>query len=173
MNKALFLDRDGVINKDTAYLYKVENVEFVDGIFDLCKTAADNGFLIIVATNQGGIAMGNYSEKEMQDVHGYIEEEFAKNGIKISRFYFCPHHPDAAIEELKSECGCRKPKAGMFLRAQKDFDIDFSRSLMVGDKKTDRILIDGLKSYILKSAYCFDDYDVECLRDVIGKLHFS
>jgi D-glycero-D-manno-heptose 1,7-bisphosphate phosphatase len=129
--------------------------------------------LIIVVTNQGGIAMGNYSEKEMHDVHCYIKEEFEKNGIKISQFYFCPHHPDAVIEELKADCGCRKPSPGMFLQAQKDFDIDFSRSIMVGDKKTDRILIDGLKSYILKSTYCFEDYDIESLREVIGKLQFS
>ncbi|MDR0304058.1 MAG: HAD family hydrolase [Chitinispirillales bacterium] len=170
MNKALFLDRDGVINKDTAYLHKVENVEFVDGIFDLCKIATEKGFLIIVVTNQGGIAMGNYSEKEMRNVHNYIREEFAKKEIEISKFYFCPHHPNAAIDKFKADCGCRKPNPGMLLRAQRDFNIDFSRSVMVGDKKSDRILIDGLKSYIVKSEYCFENYDVENLREIIEKL---
>ena len=132
MNKALFLDRDGVINKEKNYLYKIEDFEFIDGVFETCKYFQDNGYLIIVITNQAGIARGKYTEDDYQTLTNWMIKEFEKNNIKISKVYYCPHHPD-----FSGDCECRKPNPGMILQAKKDFDIDLSQSILVGDKNSD------------------------------------
>jgi len=132
MKKALFLDRDGVINVEKHYLYKKEDVEFIDGIFELCQFFQDLGYLIIVVTNQSGIARGYYSEEDFENLTQWMIEKFKENGVLISKVYHCPHHPD-----ISGECQCRKPKAGMLLEAQKEFDIDLKHSIMVGDKERD------------------------------------
>ncbi|WP_434637398.1 D-glycero-beta-D-manno-heptose 1,7-bisphosphate 7-phosphatase [Sulfurimonas sp. NW7] len=132
MTKALFLDRDGVINVEKNYVYKIEDFEFVDGIFDVCKHFQSQGYIIIVITNQAGIARGYYSEDDFHKLTRWMLEEFSKEGINISKVYHCPHHP-----EFTGECECRKPKPGMILEAQKEFDIDLSKSILVGDKESD------------------------------------
>ena len=132
MNKALFLDRDGVINKEKNYLYKIEDFEFIDGVFETCKYFQDNGYLIIVITNQAGIARGKYTEDDYQTLTNWMIKEFEKNNIKISKVYYCPHHPD-----FSGDCECRKPNPGMILQAKKFFDIDLSQSILVGDKNSD------------------------------------
>lgn len=132
MNKALFLDRDGVINKEKNYLYKIEDFEFIDGVFETCKYFQDKGYLIIIITNQAGIARGKYTEDDYQILTDWMIKEFEKKDIKISKVYHCPHHPD-----FSGECECRKPNPGMILQAQKDFDIDLSQSILVGDKNSD------------------------------------
>lgn len=130
--KALFLDRDGVINIEKNYLYKAEDFEFIDGVFELCKHFQSLGFIIIVITNQSGIARGYYSENDFLKLSSWMVDEFKKQGITISRVYHCPHHPD-----FSGECECRKPKNGMVLKAQKDFDIDLKSSVLVGDSESD------------------------------------
>ena len=132
MSKALFLDRDGVINKEKNYLYKIENFEFIDGIFETCKYFQEKGYLIIIITNQAGIARGKYTEDDYQILTDWMIKEFEKKDIKISKVYHCPHHPD-----FSGECECRKPNPGMILQAEKDFDIDLSQSILVGDKNSD------------------------------------
>jgi D-glycero-D-manno-heptose 1,7-bisphosphate phosphatase len=132
MRKALFLDRDGVINVEKDYLYKIEEFEFIDGIFDLCKYYSDQGYLIIVVTNQSGIARNYYSEKDFNSLTSWMIEEFKKHNITIAKVYFCPHHPD-----ISGICSCRKPKPGMLLEAAKEFSIDLKNSVMVGDKERD------------------------------------
>jgi D-glycero-D-manno-heptose 1,7-bisphosphate phosphatase len=132
MNKVLFLDRDGVVNKEKNYLYKIEDFEFIDGVFETCRYFQDLGYLIVVITNQAGIARGKYTEKDFNILTEWMTKEFARNGINISKVYHCPHHPD-----YSGECECRKPNPGMILQAQKDFDIDFSKSILVGDKNSD------------------------------------
>jgi len=133
MNKALFLDRDGVINKKgkSYYIHREEDFEFNKGIFDALKTFADKGYKIIIITNQGGIAKGLYTEEDTRELHGYMVEQFAREGIKITAVYFCPHHPD--IEE----CNCRKPGNQLFEQAISDFEIDRNSSLMIGDSEID------------------------------------
>jgi len=123
---ALFLDRDGVINIEKNYLYKIEDFEFIDGIFELSKFFQDKGFLIFVVTNQSGIARGYYSEDDFLKLTAWMEDEFLKKGIKISKTYFCPHHPD-----ITGECECRKPKPGMFLQARDEFNVDLEKSVIV------------------------------------------
>lgn len=132
MNKALFLDRDGVINKEKNYLYKIEDFEFIEGIFETCSFFQDRGYLIIIITNQAGIARSKYSENDFQLLNTWMNSEFKINGIQISKVYHCPHHP-----KFTGECDCRKPKPGMILSAQKEYNIDLKQSILVGDKNSD------------------------------------
>ncbi len=132
MKKALFLDRDGVINIEKDYLYKVEDFEFIDGIFELCKYYQDLGYLIIVVTNQSGIARNFYNESDFDILIRWMINEFNKKNIMITHVYYCPHHPD-----ITGNCECRKPEPGMFIKAKRDFDIDLSHSVMIGDNERD------------------------------------
>lgn len=136
-NKALFLDRDGVINVDKHYVYRVEDCEFIEGIFDLCRKAKQDGYLVIVVTNQAGIAKGKYTEEDYFKFRDYVHAEFVKQGCPIDAEYYCPYHTDAVIEKYCKDSDDRKPNPGMILKAQKDFDIDLSQSILIGDKETD------------------------------------
>ncbi len=167
MSKALFLDRDGVINEDEGYLYEIDKCRFVEGIFELVAAAEAKGYLPIVVTNQSGIARGYYTEEAMHTLHDHMREEFKKRGCHILAFYHSPFHPESIFPHLKKESHCRKPKPGMFLEAIHDHGIDPFESIMVGDKPSDRIELEGLTSYVIKSRYSENDYDVEKLVDLI------
>lgn len=132
MNKALFLDRDGVINIEKNYLHKIQDFEFVDGIFELCNHFQQLGYLIIVVTNQSGIARGYYNENDFSKLTSWMNKEFLKNNIIVSNVYFCPHHPD-----ISGPCDCRKPNPGMLLKARDDYNILLNKSIIVGDKERD------------------------------------
>ncbi len=170
MSKALFLDRDGVINEDEGYLFEIERCRFVPGIFELVAAAEDKGYLPIVVTNQSGIARGYYTEKDMHELHDHMREEFLARGCHILAFYHSPFHPEAVIPHLKKKSHCRKPKPGMFLQAINDHGIDPSLSIMVGDKPSDRIELEGLTSYVIKSNYSENSFDFEKLTDIIEVL---
>ena len=132
MKKAIFLDRDGVINKDFSYVYKIEEFEFVDGIFEFLREAQRRGYILIVVTNQSGIGRGYYSLEDFERVTEYMIDKMKKEGVDISKeqIFFCPHSPEA-------NCSCRKPSPKMILDAKERFDIDLSKSILIGDKKTD------------------------------------
>lgn len=132
MKKALFLDRDGVINKEKNYLYNIEDFEFIDGVFETCRYFQNKGYLIIIITNQAGIARGKYTDEDYQLLTKWMIKEFQKENVKISKIYHCPHHPD-----FSGECNCRKPKPKMILDAKEEFDIDLNKSILVGDKNSD------------------------------------
>lgn len=127
MPKALFLDRDGTINIDYGYVYQVEKFEFLDGIFELCQEAQKKGYMIIVITNQSGIARGYFTESDFQRITSYMVSAFEKKGIKITDVFYCP--------DLTGER--RKPECGMFLEAKAKYNIDMSASVSVGDKIRD------------------------------------
>ena len=114
------------------YLYKIEDFEFIDGVFDVCRYFQGKDYLIIIITNQAGIARGKYTEDDYKVLTEWVKKEFEKNDIKISEIYHCPHHPD-----FSGECECRKPNIGMILNAVKEFDIDLKKSILVGDKMSD------------------------------------
>jgi len=135
--RALFLDRDGVINKEINYLYKIEDFEFIDGIFDLCKTAIKNDYRIIVITNQSGIARDYYNEADLEKLTKWMLLEFAGRGIEISRVYACPHLINADLESYRCDCQSRKPNPGMLLQAREDFDLDLPKCIFIGDKTSD------------------------------------
>lgn len=129
---ALFLDRDGVVNVEKNYLHKVDDFEFIDGIFTLCKKYQDLGYLIVVVTNQSGIARGYYSEDDFRVLTEWMVDAFNKEGISIEDVYHCPHHPD-----ISGACSCRKPEPGMLLEAAQKYNIDLKHSLLVGDSERD------------------------------------
>ena len=135
--KALFLDRDGVINVDKHHVYKIEDCEFVEGIFDLCREAKSKGYLLIVITNQAGIAKGIYTEEDYFKFRDYVHQEFAKQGCPIDAEYYCPYHKEAVIEKYRKESPDRKPNPGMIFRAATDWNIDLTQSILIGDKESD------------------------------------
>jgi D-glycero-D-manno-heptose 1,7-bisphosphate phosphatase len=137
VNRALFLDRDGVVNVEKNYVHRIEDFEFVDGIFDLCATARDLGFRLFVITNQAGIARGYYSESDYERLTDWMLERFAERDIAIDRVYHCPFHPTAGIGEYRRESFDRKPNPGMILKARDEFRLDLGQSVLVGDKDSD------------------------------------
>ena len=150
MQKALFLDRDGVINIEKDYLFKINDFEFIDGVFDLCKYYQDIGYLITVVTNQSGIARNFYSEKDFDILTCWMIQEFKKNKIDITHVYHCPHHPG-----ISGKCNCRKPEPGMLYDAKKDFNLDLEGSILVGDKERD---IEAGINAGLQKTYLFDEF---------------
>ena len=137
MKRALFLDRDGIINIDFGYVHQVKDFEFVDGIFDLCRYASDMGFEIVVITNQAGIARGYYNVDDFNKLTSWMKEQFLKEDITIKDVYFCPHHPEKGVNEYVVACKCRKPEPGMILKAAKEHNIDIKHSVFIGDKMSD------------------------------------
>jgi len=132
MNKALFIDRDAVINIDRGHVFLKEDFEFSPGIFDLCRKYSDAGYLIVVITNQAGIAKGIYTEDAFLKLTDWMTVEFKKNGIIISKVCYCPHHPD-----VTGPCECRKPKPGMIIKAMEEFDLDIKECILIGDMESD------------------------------------
>ena len=148
-NKALFLDRDGVVNIEKEYLYKIDDFEFIDGIINLCSFYQSLGYKIFVVTNQSGIVRGYYTEDDFAILTTWMIEEFHKSGIIIEKVYHCPHHP-----KISGECECRKPNPGMLLSANSEFNIDLSKSIIIGDKERD---IEAGLNAGLKETYLFDE----------------
>ena len=130
MKPCLFLDRDGVINKDFGYVHRVQDCVFLPEIFPLCQHFQNKGFKIIVVTNQSGIGRGFYTTQQLTTLTEHIRHTFLQHSITISQTYFCPH-----IES--DNCNCRKPKPGMLLQAKKENNINMECSIMIGDKKSD------------------------------------
>ena len=130
MNKAIFLDRDGTINVDYGYVYRIDDFKFIDGVIEGLKILNDLGYLLIIITNQSGIGRGFYSESDFEILNEYMLSKLEKNGINISAVYHCPHVDD-------DNCICRKPKLDLFYKAIKDFNIDVSNSFAIGDKERD------------------------------------
>jgi len=135
--RALFLDRDGVINREVGYIVRREDVEFVDGIFSLCKTAKKLGYRLVIATNQAGIARGFYTEADYHALMTWMREEFRREGIVFDGVYHSPYHPEHGVGKYKREHEDRKPGAGMLRRAAHDLGIVLADSVMVGDRCTD------------------------------------
>lgn len=130
--KAIFLDRDGVLNRERGeYTYRVEDFEILSDVGSCLKELSDAGYLLIVVTNQSGIAKGLYSKGDVEIVHNYLKNELKKFGVELAGVYFCPHHPDFG------KCLCRKPQSSMIERAMARFKIDASQSFLIGDKERD------------------------------------
>ena len=132
LQKAIFLDRDGVINKELNYLFKIEDFEFIHGVFETCKYLISLDYQIIIITNQSGISRGYYTEKDYKILTNWMKSQFKKNGIRILDVIHCPHLPE-------ENCQCRKPKPGMLITARDKYDIDMDKSWLIGDKEDDII----------------------------------
>lgn len=135
--RALFLDKDGVINLDHGYVCMPERTDFVEGIFDLCRAATQHDWLVIVVTNQAGIARGHYTEPQFLAYMDWLRSRFVEHAARLDAIYYCPHHPVHGLGAYRRDCECRKPKPGMILAAQREWDIDLSRSLLLGDSAGD------------------------------------
>jgi len=151
-NKAVFLDRDGVINIEKDYLYKIEDFEFIDGVFNSLKYLQDLGYKLFVITNQSGIGRGYYTKKDFDILTTWMLKEFETHDIKISQVELCPHNPDI-------NCNCRKPKTLMIDNILKNYSIDLNNSWLIGDKSSDILCAKnaGIKNTIqVKSGHGFD-----------------
>lgn len=140
----VFLDRDGVINHEPPkYAYKKKHLKLISGVPEAIKALKKEGFVILIVTNQSGIAKGYFKEEDMHNFNTLLKKELNKHDALIDKIYYCPHHPKGIVKEYSYSCDCRKPKTGMLIRAQKEFNIQFKDSFFIGDKKSD---IDAGKS---------------------------
>ncbi|SFV51938.1 D-glycero-D-manno-heptose 1,7-bisphosphate phosphatase [hydrothermal vent metagenome] len=130
MQKALFLDRDGIINIDTYYVHKIEDFEFVSDIFALLHLFKERGYIFFIVTNQSGIGRGYYTQDDFDLLMRWLLDRFQEQNIHIQSVHFCPHTP-------KELCNCRKPKTGMIEQILESYDIDLKNSWMIGDKQSD------------------------------------
>ena len=133
MNKAIFIDKDGTLIKDIPYNVKSELIELAADAAPALRLLQDKGFLLIIISNQSGVARGYFTEKDLQPVSDTITNKLSAEGIVINGFYYCPHHTEGTIKEYAVACDCRKPKPGLILKAAKDFSVDVSQSWMIGD----------------------------------------
>ena len=151
--KTIFLDRDGVINKDSNYLHKVKDFEFISGVFKTCKYLQNLDYKIIIITNQSGISRGYYTLKDFQTLNNWMIGQFEAENINILDVFYCPHSPD-------SNCNCRKPKPGMFLEAKYKYSIDMKNSWIIGDRETDIIAANSsgiINTILVKSGHKIDE----------------
>lgn len=158
MDRVVFLDRDGTINVEKKYLYKPEDFEFIEGTQEAIRLLNEAGYKVVVITNQAGVARGYYTEEDVDRLHRYINKRLAESGAHIDAFYYCPHHPENGIGKYQIACDCRKPKIGMFLQAEKLFDIDKGNSWMIGDKLID---IEAGKNYGVRTVLVRTGYGRE------------
>ncbi len=167
MNKAVFLDRDGTINVDKDYLYKIEDFEYLPGAVGGLKFLQDLGFLLIVVTNQSGIARGFYTEKDYQKIESWMEDDLKSKGIIITASYFCPHLPGAVVKEYDVLCDCRKPKLGLYRRAIEDWNLDIDKCIAIGDKERDLGIckVSGCKGYLFSESETEIDEHIKSFRD--------
>lgn len=135
---AIFFDRDGVLNHDQGYTHRIEEFQWMDGAIEAIKLFNDLGWLVFVVTNQAGVARGFYEESAVVELHNWMQEQLRLRGAHVDAFYFCPHHPDGSVRDLSIACDCRKPDAGMLLKAFEEWPmVDIENSWLIGDKPSD------------------------------------
>ncbi len=150
LKKAVFLDRDGTINVDKDYLYKIEEFEYLPGVKDALRQFQAAGYELIVITNQSGIGRGYYTEADFEKLCDWMRGDLAKDGIELSGIYSCPHLPEAPVEKYRVACDCRKPQKGLFMRAVAEHGLDLKQCIAVGDKIRDlSICEDCREGYLL------------------------
>ena len=136
MRRAVFLDRDGTINIEKDYLYQVHDFEFIPGVQEAIRLLNQAGIMVVVVTNQSGVARGYYTEDDVLNLHRHIDRELEHNNAHVDAWLYCPHHPDGR-GSYALPCSCRKPLPGMLHEAAIRYDIDLERSIMIGDKRAD------------------------------------
>lgn len=152
MIQAIFFDRDGVLNEEVGYLWEIEKFKWIDGAREAIRFCNERGLLAIVVTNQGGIARGLYTAREVDNLHEFMQKSLSEVGAHIDGFYYCPHHPRGTVEKFSVECDCRKPKPGLILRACEDFNINPAQAIMFGDSERD---IEAAKAAGLRAGIFF------------------
>lgn len=169
--KAIFLDRDGTINKYVGFLRNIDDFELIEGVSEAIKLINQSGYLAIVVTNQPVIARGEVTWDELHEIHKKMETLLGKDGAYIDGIYICPHHPDKGFEgerpEYKFDCDCRKPKPGLFLQATRDFNINLPQSYMIGDGNRDIEVCDNIE---LKGAFLLETNGKNTLLQIIEQI---
>ena len=158
VRRAVFFDRDGVLNKDINYLYKIEDFRWIAGAKETIKYYNTKEYYVFVVTNQSGVARGYYQEEDIKRLHQWIEAELAKEGAHIDAFYYCPHHPEGTVDKYKNVCHCRKPEPGLIKRALEEWPIDTEQSFLIGDKPSDVAAAQaaGIKGYLFPGGNLYD-----------------
>ena len=158
-HKAVFLDRDGTINIDKNYLYKIEDFEFLPGAIEGLKILANLGYKLIIITNQSGIARGYYSEDDYKKLESWMNNRLFREGVEITASYHCPHHTLGIVPQYRCECNCRKPKLGLFEKAVYEHGIKIDESIAIGDKERD---IEIARKYNIKGYLIYSDCNSTC-----------
>jgi D-glycero-D-manno-heptose 1,7-bisphosphate phosphatase len=158
LRKAAFLDRDGVINKDKAYVYRWEDFEFVPGAIEGMRCLQQAGYALVVVTNQSGLARGYYTEDQYQTLTDRLRRELAAQGVTLDGVYHCPHHRNGNVAHLTMDCNCRKPAPGLILQAEQDLKLSLPESLLIGDKAGD---IQAARSAGVGRAYLVNSDNLE------------
>lgn len=171
--RAVFLDRDGTLNIEKEYLFRIEEFEFVPGAVEAIRLLNRAGLLVVVVTNQSGIARGYYGEADLRRLHRHVDALLAAEGARVDAWYHCPHHPDGR-EPYRQQCDCRKPLPGMLRLAAREHGIDLAASWMVGDKAADVAagLAAGCRSLLVLTGYGVQERervpgDVPCCTDIL------
>ncbi|MFC2006278.1 D-glycero-beta-D-manno-heptose 1,7-bisphosphate 7-phosphatase [Chloroflexota bacterium] len=162
MNRAVFLDRDGVITQEPPhYAHKLDQLALIPQSGDAIRLLNENGFMVVIVSNQAGIAYGYYQEEDTVSFNQIMRERLAKESAHLDAIYYCPHHAEAKVEKYRVDCDCRKPKPGMLIMAEKELGIDMKSSYIVGDKLTD---IEAGKRAGCKTILVRTGYGVEELK---------
>jgi len=173
MNKAAFLDRDGVVNEDHAYVHRIGDFKFIPGAVEALRALQEAGFLLVIVTNQSGIARGLYSEADYQALETYMRERLAAADVTLDSVQYCPHLPDAPLEKYRRDCDCRKPNAGMIRNAAAQLNIDTSQSILIGDRRSD---LDAGRTagvgrcFLVRSGVPLSDADIRAADGVFDDL---
>jgi len=151
---AVFLDRDGVLNEDSGYVFRPADLKWVEGAREAVKAINEAGYLVFVVTNQSGVARGLYEESDVQRLHAWMANELATIGARIDAFEYCPDHPDAVVERYRRASVRRKPGPGMITDLISRYDVDTSRSLLIGDRQIDMEAAHaaGIKGYLFSGG---------------------
>lgn len=159
MKKAVFLDRDGTVNEEVGYLSAVVDLRLIPGAGAAIKRLNDANLLVILVTNQSGIARGYFSESRLHEIHERLKQMLQEDNARLDAIYYCPHHPTAGNSHHTKECDCRKPGTGLIDQASRDLDIDVKQSYVVGDKWSDVELGQraGAHSILVKTGYGTDE----------------
>ena len=176
--KAVFLDRDGTINREIDHLHSSSKLEFIPGVVSAIKEIRNQGYLVVVITNQAGVARGLYREEDVVLLHKVMNQRLMKEGALIDAFYYCPHHPEAGFEQYRLQCNSRKPKPGMILKAFEDLGINPIESILIGDKESD--ILAGKNAgiahnFIVRSGHSIDEKNTKAdeifddLMDFVNK----
>ena len=172
MNRAVFLDRDGVINVDKGYLYRIADFEFIPGAREALALLYRAGWRLVIITNQSGVARGYYTEDDVLTLHEWLRETLARDGVQISGIYHCPHHPLGTEARYSRECDCRKPGLGLFCKAASELGLDIDASVAIGDRARDLQIcgVSKCAGYLLGSSDAESDLPpgIKRARDLIS-----
>ena len=151
----VFLDRDGTLIEEVGYLSHLDRIALYPWSIESVKLLNRAGFKVVVVTNQAGVARGLFDEDFIDEAHRFLDQKFSDGGATIDRFYYCPHHPEASVEAYRSECDCRKPKAGMLWKAAQELQLELSHSFVIGDRLSDLRLGQavGARSLLVRTGY--------------------